>query len=109
MYDITNAKSLETCQYWKDSEKLDDKTIYLVGTKADLEDQREVSREYITQFQIKNEIDFHFETSAKTGQGVEELLQHLMEYYCQEESPSTKNDESSTSNSKGLLRRIFRL
>ncbi|CAI2368250.1 unnamed protein product [Moneuplotes crassus] len=83
IYDITNAKSLERCQSWMNEippDRMDQKISYLVGNKADLEDQREVTLEVAAEFRASNGIDFHFEVSAKTGDGVANLAQHLLKH-----------------------------
>ena len=48
-------------------------TIILVGNKKDLENEREVSYQEGLEFAKKNKLIF-FETSAKTGEGVEETF-----------------------------------
>ncbi|CAI2366033.1 unnamed protein product [Moneuplotes crassus] len=83
MYDITSSQSLEGCQFWLNEippERIKDKIIYFIGNKADLKDQREVSLEVAAEFRASNGIDFHFEVSAKTGDGIDNLLQHVMKH-----------------------------
>jgi GTPase SAR1 family protein len=46
----------------------------LIGNFCDLEDEREISRERAIEFCVKNEIDKFIETSAKTGDHVEEVF-----------------------------------
>jgi GTPase SAR1 family protein len=48
--------------------------IYLIGNFSDLEDEREVSREKAVTFCRENGINRFFETSAKTGDCVEEVF-----------------------------------
>lgn len=48
--------------------------IYLVGNKAELEDQREVAFEKAVEWAAANGIHKCFETSAKTGKSVEEVF-----------------------------------
>lgn len=48
--------------------------IYLIGNRADLEDEREVTRERAVDFCKQYSIDKFFETSAKTGSNVEEVF-----------------------------------
>lgn len=48
--------------------------LFLVGNKKDMENQREVSVEKIEQFKREKNIDFAFETSARTGENIEELF-----------------------------------
>jgi GTPase SAR1 family protein len=46
----------------------------LIGNRADLEDEREVSRDRAIEFCKQYNIDKFFETSAKTGFNVEEVF-----------------------------------
>ena len=48
--------------------------IYLIGNRADLEDEREVTRDRAIEFCKQYNIDKFFETSAKTGFNVEEVF-----------------------------------
>lgn len=48
--------------------------IYLIGNRADLEDEREVTKERAIEFCNQYNIDMFFETSAKTGLNVEEVF-----------------------------------
>jgi len=48
--------------------------VYLIGNRCDLEDEREVTRERATEFCAAYNIDKFFETSAKSGDNVEEVF-----------------------------------
>lgn len=48
--------------------------IYLIGNRCDLESDREVSRVRAIEFCKQYNIDKFFETSAKTGNNVEEVF-----------------------------------
>jgi GTPase SAR1 family protein len=48
--------------------------VYLIGNRADLEDEREVTKERAIDFCKQYHIDKFFETSAKTGFNVEEVF-----------------------------------
>ena len=76
VYDITCRKSFENIQNWvQDVHEQSPKTILiiLIGNKIDLEDKRVVSYEEGNDFAVKNGLIF-METSAKTGEGVEEIF-----------------------------------
>ena len=76
VYDITNRDSFEHIVNWiQDIRDQSPKTvlIVLVGNKIDLEDKRVVSYDEGSEFAIKNGFIFE-ETSAKTGQGIEEIF-----------------------------------
>ena len=49
----------------------------LVASKIDLEDKRIISNEKAKEFKTKNNLDVYLETSAKTGQNVEEVFSEL--------------------------------
>lgn len=51
-----------------------DVILFLVGNKKDMEDQREVSLDRVEKFKRDRNIQFHFETSAKTGENIENLF-----------------------------------
>ena len=51
-----------------------DVILFLVGNKKDMEDQREVSQDRVEKFKRDRNIQFHFETSAKTGENIENLF-----------------------------------
>ena len=48
--------------------------LFLIGTKKDLEAERVVQTDEIRQFQKKAGIHFFMETSAKSGDGVEDAF-----------------------------------
>ena len=76
VYDITNKESFEHVLNWiQDIKDQSPKTvlIVLVGNKIDLEENRAVSYDEGSEFAIKNGLIFE-ETSAKTGQGIEEIF-----------------------------------
>ncbi|CAI2366175.1 unnamed protein product [Moneuplotes crassus] len=110
MYDITKEASLENCQSWVDSllkNEMTDKIIYLIGNKTDLEDQREISQEAIAEFKSKNNIDFHFEVSAKTGEGVEQLCEHVLKHLFISRQPISIENRPSVYKRKGWFGCMF--
>mmetsp|Transcript_11085 Transcript_11085/g.16866 ORF Transcript_11085/g.16866 Transcript_11085/m.16866 type:complete len:120 (-) Transcript_11085:21-380(-) len=48
--------------------------VFLVGNKSDMAEKREVSQERVEQFKREKGIMFSFETSAKTGENIEEVF-----------------------------------
>ena len=81
VYDITKEESFEHIQSWlKDCKDLAPKTVLLVlvGNKTDLEDQRVISKERGENLAKENNMMF-FETSAKSGKGIEEAFQKSIE------------------------------
>lgn len=76
VYDITNRESFHNIQTWiEDCREQAPETInmILIGNKCDLEDKRVVTFEEGKQLAQKNQMLF-FETSAKTGAGVEDVF-----------------------------------
>ena len=79
VYDITNRESFEHLNSWLiEIEKNGNKNVYklLIGNKADLEDQRNITKEEGQEFASINGMDF-FETSAKTAYQVQEAFVQL--------------------------------
>ena len=76
VYDITSPDSFQHVQNWiEDIHNQSPKTvlIILVGNKIDLEDKRVISYNEGNELAIKNGMIFA-ETSAKTGDGIEEIF-----------------------------------
>jgi small GTP-binding protein len=76
VYDITSLDSFHHVQNWiEDIRNQSPKTvlIILIGNKIDLEEKRVVSYDEGSEFAIRNGIIFA-ETSAKTGDGIEEIF-----------------------------------
>ncbi|KAF3119687.1 hypothetical protein TWF703_003238 [Orbilia oligospora] len=74
VYDITRKDTLSHVQRWlSDLRNLGEPhiSIVLVGNKCDLADRRQVSTEEAAAWAKENGINFHVETSAKTGESVE--------------------------------------
>ena len=82
-YDITNTESFENLKFWINSIKtnLGDKNIFIpiiiVGNKLDMEDMREITKENADK--LSKEYNYkYFETSAKTGEGVDDAFRDLV-------------------------------
>ena len=76
-YDITRQDTFNNLKEWLGEVKSNTTgvvTVYLIGNRADLEDEREVTREVAEAFCKENKIARFFETSAKTGQNVEDVF-----------------------------------
>ena len=87
-YDTTDADSWERLQYWiKELRKFEESCkIYICATKADLvtgnTNKRRRKVDYHTTTDLAEEIGaVVFETSSKTGEGVEELFQRVADDY----------------------------
>ena len=81
VYDISNEKTFESVKSWlEDIRNQSPKSVLLilVGNKIDLSDKRVISFDKGNEFAIKNGLMFA-ETSAKTGEGVEEIFRKSVE------------------------------
>ena len=79
VYDITDRKSFDKVVSWikelKDQAEKDI-VICVAGNKADMERERQINRADALEFCRKLQIR-HFDTSAKTGNGVQEIFTDL--------------------------------
>ena len=76
VFDVTSQDSLPSLERWiADFRKhTEDPVLFIVGNKCDLEEQRIVTESDARDFARQNDADCYF-TSAKTGQGVNELFE----------------------------------
>ena len=76
-YDITRLDTFNNMAEWHREVKqhaAEDVMVYLIGNKAEMEDGREVTFEKAIEWAKANGVSKCFETSAKTGQAVEEVF-----------------------------------
>ena len=77
--DITNKDTFDTLKNWLNEVKNDvsvETEMIIVGNKIDLNEKRQVNFDLLESLGKKNNIEV-FETSAKTGEGVEEIFSNL--------------------------------
>ncbi|GAM22707.1 hypothetical protein SAMD00019534_058820 [Acytostelium subglobosum LB1] len=102
-YDITNAVSLDKVTFWAEELTLNEPNIdiYIVGTKLDLiqEGERRVVQPRDVQTIAEKYQAMTFETSSKTGQGVQQLLQAIAETYCRKYPNEVNNNNVNLSQS----------
>ena len=82
VYDITSRQSFSNCDEWLRSFREasgDQSIVFLVGNKVDLDAQREVAASEAKAWAEKNNCAGVFETSAKTGQNVEEMFRLIID------------------------------
>ena len=96
-FDVTNQDTMNTCDFWiskiKEQEGLDC-VVVAVGNKVDLVDEREVStKEARTHFERMDPPIPYFETSAKTGEGVNELFESVARMVLSRFNESTKKEQ----------------
>eukprot|EP00356_Strombidium_inclinatum_P015440 CAMPEP_0170488334 /NCGR_PEP_ID=MMETSP0208-20121228/6916_1 /TAXON_ID=197538 /ORGANISM="Strombidium inclinatum, Strain S3" /LENGTH=166 /DNA_ID=CAMNT_0010762877 /DNA_START=265 /DNA_END=765 /DNA_ORIENTATION=+ len=83
VYDITSAESFEAVREWKkEIENNADRhvLVYLVGNRADLEEEREVEASEGVSMMQELELDNHLESSALTGQNIGNLFETLTKH-----------------------------
>jgi len=76
VYDISNYSTFESIQSWIDDCKIQSSKsilLILIGNKADLNDDRQVTYEEGEQFAKRNNMIF-LESSAKTGYNIKEIF-----------------------------------
>ena len=96
-FDVTNRDSLEVCDRWIKElrERSPDSMIVAVGNKIDLVDLRDVGTdEARDHFETMNPSVPYFETSAKTGEGVNELFEAVTRMIIEEKSAGMNNNEN---------------
>ena len=99
VFDITNKDSFDKLKLWMvDAKQNMNKSTQLIiaENKIDLEQKRQVSKDTIQDFGEKNNIEI-YPTSAKTGEGVEEILEKLISklFLNKEIGKPDEDDESS--------------
>lgn len=76
-YAINKRDTFDKLDYWLNEikEQCEESTmIFLMGTKLDLESEREVSRESALRLQREHDIKYWIETSAKSGDNINQLF-----------------------------------
>ena len=77
VFDLTQYDTYVSTKEWLKEVKanIDDEAfIFLIGNRADLEDKRQVPQTEGMKQTLKNDFDQYFETSAKTGQNIDEVF-----------------------------------
>ena len=76
-YDVTRRETFDSLEEWHREVRqhaADDVLVYLVGNKAEMEDAREVPFDAAKELAKTLSVSKCFETSAKTGQAVEDVF-----------------------------------
>mmetsp|Transcript_27822 Transcript_27822/g.27518 ORF Transcript_27822/g.27518 Transcript_27822/m.27518 type:complete len:207 (-) Transcript_27822:54-674(-) len=92
VYDITDKSSFDRVVSWvKELSMQADKDICIViaGNKCDKEKERQISKAEAMEYARRVGV-LHFDTSAKTGLGVEEIFQELAKLVYQAQSQKTQ-------------------
>ena len=82
VYDVTSNESFENLKFWIESIKNnlgndEPIPIIIIGNKIDLEDAREINKLVAEKFAKDNNYKY-FETSAKTGEGVDDAFREIV-------------------------------
>ena len=96
IFDVSNRVSFDRTKKWMDSirDTSDDRVIIvLVGNKIDLE--REISREEGIKQAESYQIPY-FETSAKTGEGIEDVFMYLIQAIFKQKMSQPEEKSQST-------------
>ena len=99
VYDVTNSESFESLKFWINSLKsyLGEKSLPIVinGNKIDLDD-RDISADDAKKFAKENNFKY-FETSAKSGVGVDELFREIVNQILEQKDKTedTKDERKS--------------
>jgi small GTP-binding protein len=107
VYDVTQKQTLEGIDDWANEIATKAPSaikLVVVGNKKDLADERVVSASDGNEASRKIRAEFHIETSAKTGEGLQELFTRIaelnltedlvQEHVDQKVSPPTENPNS---------------
>jgi small GTP-binding protein len=82
VFDVTNEKSFQDVDLYYNqikSNSIHKYIIYLIGNKKDLCSSRMVSKIEASNYALKNHM-IYYETSAKTGENIEELFLSVLDY-----------------------------
>ena len=80
VFDITNKESFNKLKNWMNDAKqnINEFTeLVIAGNKIDLEEKRSIPKEIIQEFAEKNNLEI-FSTSAKTGEGINDVFSYLV-------------------------------
>ena len=102
VFDITNKDSFNKLKNWISDakQKINPGTILAVAeNKIDLEERRVISKEKIEEFREKNDIDI-FRTSAKTGEGVREIIANMVSQLYNNKKIGVIEDDDEDENSR---------
>ena len=103
VFDVNNKNTLDKIKFWIDNVKensSEDLIEVIVGNKIDIEGKHEVTKEEMESLGEKTGMET-FETSAKTGEGINEVFTYLVNQLIQNSNIGKiqSDDESSNRNS----------
>ena len=115
VFDLTSKDSFESLptwieNYYKNCNQEFDKNVIMIGNKNDLSEKRDVTQDKINDFIKLNNL-VYFETSAKTGENVDESFQYIAQKLMEEQElkeklgvkREVKNNNLNLKNSENLI------
>ena len=113
IYAIDNKESFNHADNWLNdlkSQANPDIRIFLVGNKADLEEDRKISKEEGEKYKEDHQLDLFMETSAKTGHNARNVLVEAAkilykDYLNFDESNKDNNDSMKIKKGEGLIKK----
>ena len=110
VFDITNKDTFNIIKYWlisiKEIYPEENVEIIIIANKIDIEDKREISNNSIKEFGEKNNIKI-FNTSDKTGEGVEEAFDYLINKIIN--NKKFENEKIGPNNEFNIRKKTFKL
>ena len=103
LYAIDNKESFNHAEGWLNelkSQANPDIRIFLVGNKADLEEDRKVTKEEGEKYKEDQHLDLFMETSAKTGQNARNVLVEAAKILYQDYLKFDENNKDNNNGSK---------
>ena len=103
LYAIDNKESFNHAEGWLNelkSQANPDIRIFLVGNKADLEEDRKVTKEEGEKYREDQHLDLFMETSAKTGQNARNVLVETAKILYQDYLKFDENNKENNNGSK---------
>ena len=104
VYDITKVDSFDNLKFWINSIKqnMENKNIIIpviiIGNKVDMENLREISNENAENYAKENNYKY-FETSAKTGEGIDNAVRELVNQVLNHSNNNLDEQKESRKNS----------
>jgi len=103
LYAIDNKESFNHAEGWLNdlkSQANPDIRVFLVGNKADLEEDRKVSKEEGEKYKEDQHLDLFMETSAKTGQNARNVLVEAAKILYQDYLKLDENNKNNNGSNK---------
>ena len=108
VFSLDDKESFYNLDKWINNVKNDYQSmlpfLILIGNKKDIIDNRKITKEEIDDFVLKNNIDYYYETSAKSGESVHELFEDIIKKLYIKFIEPNLSDGYSTKSSQSSVR-----